>query len=680
MRRPPRRSGPRPMPSPSSDASPRHRRSPPTRVTGRVLRASSSPAEAAAAAATATATSGQSGQGEPDAQGGRRRGRPEPARPGNQPAAQRDADDDGARATDATASGTSAAAASATGDEFETEIGEDDVLIPVAGILDVLDNYALRAHHRLPARPERRLRLARPGQEATTCARATRSSASIQQPREGEQSSRQKYNALVKVDADQRPDRSRTPRRASSSASCTPLYPQERLRLETDAGEARRTRIIDLIAPIGKGQRGLIVAPPKAGKTIILQAIANAIAHQQPRGPPHGGAGRRAARRGHRHAAHRSRARSSPRPSTAPPRTTPRSPSSPSSAPSAWSSWAATSSCCSTRITRLGRALQPGRARHPAASCPVASTHRALYPPKRFFGAARNIENGGSLTILATALVETGSKMDEVIFEEFKGTGNMRAAPVAPARRQAHLPGGRRRRVQHPPRGDAALGRRGQDHLEAAPRPRRPRPPAGARGRARRSSRRRSPTSSSSCRCRSRSRHRRMATAPPAATRRRQQHPLARGPTGVRVGPRAARRSTTGVQAELSDPAVHADAARAKRVNRRYAELRRDRRRARAWTAGDEATSGPRASWPGRTRPSRPRCRAWRRGWAAPRRSCGDCSSRATPTTARDVIMEIKSGEGGAEAALFAADLLRMYLSTRASTGLEDRAARAQRV
>ena len=135
-------------------------------------------------------------------------------------------------------------------------------------------------------------------------------------------------------------------------------------------------------------------------------------------------------------------------------------------------------------ITRLGRAYNisaPTSGRVLTGGVDAS----ALYPPKRFFGAARNIENGGSLTILATALVETGSKMDEVIFEEFKGTGNSELRLSRSARRQAHLPGGRRQRVEHPSRRDAALARRGQDHLEAASRPRGPRPAAGPRGRAR---------------------------------------------------------------------------------------------------------------------------------------------------------------------------------------------------
>ena len=202
----------------------------------------------------------------------------------------------------------------------------------------------------------------------------------------------------------------------------TPLYPQQRLRLETEP-HILTTRIIDLVAPIGKGQRGLIVAPPKAGKTMVLQAIANAITTNNPEchlmvvlvdERPEEVTDMQRAVKGEVISSTFDR----------PADDHTRSPSSPSSGPSASSRWATTSSSCSTRSPGwAGPTTSPPR--RAAASSPVVSTRAALYPPKRFFGAARNIENGGSLTILATALVETGSRMDEVIFEEFKGTGNM---------------------------------------------------------------------------------------------------------------------------------------------------------------------------------------------------------------------------------------------------------------
>ena len=113
-------------------------------------------------------------------------------------------------------------------------------------------------------------------------------------------------------------------------------------------------------------------------------------------------------------------------------------------------------------ITRLGRAYNLAA---PACGRILSGgvDSSALYPPKRFFGAARNIEDGGSLTILATALVETGSKMDEVIFEEFKGTGNMELKLDRRLADKRHLPGGRRRPVRHPPRGDPARPRGAPD-------------------------------------------------------------------------------------------------------------------------------------------------------------------------------------------------------------------------
>jgi transcription termination factor Rho len=202
----------------------------------------------------------------------------------------------------------------------------------------------------------------------------------------------------------------------------TPLYPQERLRLETDPG-VLTTRIIDLITPIGKGQRGLIVSPAKAGKTLILQAIANAISINNPEvhlmvvlvdERPEEVTDMQRAVKGEVIASTFDR---------------------PADDHTTVAELAIERAkrlvemghdvvVLLDSITRLGRAYNlaaPASGR--IMSGGVDSS--ALYPPKRFFGAARNIEDGGSLTILATALVDTGSKMDEVIFEEFKGTGNM---------------------------------------------------------------------------------------------------------------------------------------------------------------------------------------------------------------------------------------------------------------
>lgn len=306
-----------------------------------------------------------------------------------------------------------------TGDEFETEIGEDDVLIPIAGILDVLDNYAfVRTSGYLPGTSDVYVSL---GQvKKYNLRKGDAVVGAIKQPREGEQSSRQKYNALVKVDAINGLSVEDAATRVEFG-KLTPLYPQERLRLET-APEKLTQRIIDLVAPIGKGQRGLIVAPPKAGKTIVLQQIANAIAINNPE-------------------VHLMVVLVDERPEevTDMQRTVKGEViASTFDRPAEDHTTVAELAIERAKrlvelgrdvvvlldsITRLGRAYNisaPTSGRVLTGGVDAS----ALYPPKRFFGAARNIENGGSLTILATALVETGSKMDEVIFEEFKGTGN----------------------------------------------------------------------------------------------------------------------------------------------------------------------------------------------------------------------------------------------------------------
>ena len=307
----------------------------------------------------------------------------------------------------------------AANDEFDTEIGEDDVLIPIAGILDVLDNYAfVRTTGYLPGQSDVYVSL---GQvKKYNLRKGDAVVGAIKQPREGEQSSRQKYNALVKVDAVNGLSVDDAATRVEFG-KLTPLYPQERLRLET-APEKLTQRIIDLVAPIGKGQRGLIVAPPKAGKTIVLQQIANAIATNNPE-------------------VHLMVVLVDERPEevTDMQRTVKGEViASTFDRPAEDHTTVAELAIERAKrlvelgrdvvvlldsITRLGRAYNisaPTSGRVLTGGVDAS----ALYPPKRFFGAARNIENGGSLTILATALVETGSKMDDVIFEEFKGTGN----------------------------------------------------------------------------------------------------------------------------------------------------------------------------------------------------------------------------------------------------------------
>ena len=305
-------------------------------------------------------------------------------------------------------------------DELEPEITEDDVLIPVAGILDVLDNYAfVRTSGYLPGNNDVYVSL---GQvKKYNLRKGDAVVGAIRQPRENENPGRQKYNAIVKIDSVNGLPLDAAAERVEFG-TLTPLYPTERLRLETEPNKLT-TRIIDLVAPIGKGQRGLIVSPPKAGKTLVLQAIANAIAKNNPE-------------------VHLMVVLVDERPEevTDMQRTVKGEViASTFDRPAEDHTTVAELAIERAKrlvelghdvvvlldsITRLGRAYNlaaPASGR--ILSGGVDSS--ALYPPKRFFGAARNIEDGGSLTILATALVETGSKMDEVIFEEFKGTGNM---------------------------------------------------------------------------------------------------------------------------------------------------------------------------------------------------------------------------------------------------------------
>ena len=309
----------------------------------------------------------------------------------------------------------------------ETELTEDDVLQPVAGILDVLDNYAfVRTSGYLPGPNDVYVSLAmvkkyglRKGDAVVGAIRAPRDGE--KQQHHGGGSNRQKFNALVKISSVNGQPAVEHPQRVEFG-KLVPLYPQERLRLETDP-KLIGPRVIDLVSPIGKGQRGLIVSPPKAGKTMILQSIANAIKTNNPE-------------------VHLMMVLVDERPEEV--TDMQRSVDGEVIASTFdrpaddHTTLAELAIERAKRLVEMGRDVvvlldsmtRLGRAYNLAApasgrilSGGVDSS--ALYPPKKFFGAARNIENGGSLTILATALVETGSKMDEVIFEEFKGTGNM---------------------------------------------------------------------------------------------------------------------------------------------------------------------------------------------------------------------------------------------------------------
>jgi transcription termination factor Rho len=304
----------------------------------------------------------------------------------------------------------------------EAELREDDVVQPVAGILDVLDNYAFVRTSGYLAGPND-VYVSMNMVRKNGLRRGDAITGAVRVPREADttsQNPRQKFNPLVRLDsvnggpvedARKRPDFNKL----------TPLYPNQRLRLETTP-DRLTTRVIDLIMPIGKGQRALIVSPPKAGKTTILQDIANAITVNNPEchlmvvlvdERPEEVTDMQRSVKGEVIASTFDR-------------------------PPADHTQAAELAIERAKrlveqgkdvvvlldsITRLGRAYNnasPASGR--ILSGGVDST--ALYPPKRFLGAARNIEFGGSLTIIATAMVETGSTGDTVIFEEFKGTGN----------------------------------------------------------------------------------------------------------------------------------------------------------------------------------------------------------------------------------------------------------------
>ena len=300
----------------------------------------------------------------------------------------------------------------------EPVVSEDDVLIPIAGILDVLDNYAfVRTSGYLPGSSDVYVSLSQVRKYGLR--KGDVIEGAVRQPRDGER--REKFNALVRLDKVNGLDPEQSRGRPDFS-KLVPLYPQDRLRLETEP-LGLTTRIIDLVSPIGKGQRGLIVSPPKAGKTMILQAIANAITKNNPEchlmvvlvdERPEEVTDMQRSVKGE--VIHSTFDRPAEDHTTVAELAIERA--------KRLVEMGHDVVVLLDSITRLGRAYNlaaPASGR--ILSGGVDST--ALYPPKRFFGAARNIENGGSLTILATALIETGSRMDEVIFEEFKGTGNM---------------------------------------------------------------------------------------------------------------------------------------------------------------------------------------------------------------------------------------------------------------
>lgn len=297
--------------------------------------------------------------------------------------------------------------------------GGDDQLAPIAGILDVQENHAfVRTSGYLPGANDVYVTLGNVRRWGLRAGDAV--AGAVRLPREGERQ-RQKYNALVRVDSvnGMAPEEAKSRR---EFGKLTPLYPSEQLRMETSA-KAYTPRVIDLVAPVGKGQRGLIVSPPKAGKTMIIQQIAKAIELNNPEvhlmvvlvdERPEEVTDMRSIVKGEVIASTFDR---------------------PASDHTTVAELAVERAkrlvelgqdvvVLLDSLTRLSRAYNlaaPASGRILSGGVDAS----ALYPPKKFFGAARNLKEGGSLTIIASALVETGSKMDEVIFEEFKGTGNM---------------------------------------------------------------------------------------------------------------------------------------------------------------------------------------------------------------------------------------------------------------
>jgi transcription termination factor Rho len=302
--------------------------------------------------------------------------------------------------------------------EPDTTILEDDVLVPAAGILDVLDNYAfVRTSGYLPGVDDVYLSLSMVRKYGLR--RGDAVVGQVRQPREGER--KEKFNPMVRIDSVNGMDPEQGKNRVDFT-KMTPLYPSERLRLETEPGNLVG-RVIDLTAPIGKGQRGLIVSPPAAGKTTILQSIADSITTNNPE-------------------CHLMVVLIDERPEEVTDferKVKGEVIASTFDRPPADHTIVAELAIERAKrlvelghdvvvlldgLTRLGRAYNltaPSNGRQLAGSVDSSSLH----PPKRFFGAARNLESGGSLTIIATALVETGSVTDEVIFEEFQSAANM---------------------------------------------------------------------------------------------------------------------------------------------------------------------------------------------------------------------------------------------------------------
>ena len=303
--------------------------------------------------------------------------------------------------------------------EARSARGGEDNLAPIAGILDIQENHAfVRTSGYLPGPNDVYVTLGNVRRWGLRAGDAV--AGAVRLPREGERQ-RQKYNALVRVDSVNGMTIEQAQARREFG-KLTPVYPSEQLRMETSP-KAYTPRVIDLVAPVGKGQRGLIVSPPKAGKTMVIQQMAKAIELNNPEvhlmvvlvdERPEEVTDMRSIVKGEVIASTFDR---------------------PASDHTTVAELAIERAkrlvelgqdvvVLLDSLTRLSRAYNlaaPASGRILSGGVDAS----ALYPPKKFFGAARNISEGGSLTIIASALVETGSKMDEVIFEEFKGTGNM---------------------------------------------------------------------------------------------------------------------------------------------------------------------------------------------------------------------------------------------------------------
>lgn len=301
--------------------------------------------------------------------------------------------------------------------EPDTTVLEDDVLVPAAGILDVLDNYAfVRTSGYLPGPDDVYLSLSLV--KRLGLRRGDAIVGQVRQPREGER--KEKYNPMVRIDSVNGADPEVAKHRVEFD-KLAPVHPDERLRLE-GGSDPVTGRVIDLVSPIGKGQRGLIASPSKAGKTTVLQAIAGAITANNPEchlmvvlvdERPEEVTDFERSVKGEVIASTFDRQ------------------------PADHTVVAELAIERAKRLVELGHdvvVLLDGLTRlGKAYNLSVPASGRilgggvdsaALYPTKRFFGAARNVEDGGSLTILATAAVETGSKTDEIIFDAFKDTAN----------------------------------------------------------------------------------------------------------------------------------------------------------------------------------------------------------------------------------------------------------------